>query len=49
LDDEERPGDYGVLDELARRTLLADGRVMAVRAADVPVEAAAAAILRYPV
>jgi hypothetical protein len=49
LDPEERPGDYGVLDELARRTLLADGRVMAVRAADLPVEAPAAAILRYPV
>jgi hypothetical protein len=50
LDAEERPGDYGVLDELARRTLLADGRVLAVRAADLPVEGApAAAILRYPV
>jgi hypothetical protein len=49
LDAAERPGDYGLLDELARRTLLADGRVMAVRAADIPVEAPAAAILRYPV
>jgi hypothetical protein len=49
LDEEEQPGDYGLLDELARRTLLADGRVLAVRAADLPVEAEAAAILRYPV
>jgi hypothetical protein len=38
-----------VFDELARRALLAGGRVMAVRAADLPVEAPAAAILRYPV
>jgi hypothetical protein len=49
LDPEERPGDYGLLDELARRTLLADGRVMAVRATDVPGDGPAAAILRYPV
>ncbi|MBS1677335.1 MAG: hypothetical protein JST08_08110 [Actinobacteria bacterium] len=49
LDPDDQPGDYGVLDELARRTLLADGRVMAVRAADVPGAGAAAAILRYPV
>lgn len=49
LDPEDQPGDYGLLDELARRTLLADGRVMAVRAADVPGGGAAAAILRYPV
>jgi hypothetical protein len=49
LDPEDQPGDYGIADELARRTLLADGRVLAVRAADVPTEAPAAAILRYAV
>ncbi len=49
LDPEDQPGDYSVADELARRTLLADGRVLAVRAADVPAEAPAAAILRYAV
>jgi len=49
LDPEDQPGDYGIADELARRTLLADGRVLAVRAADVPAEAPAAAILRYAV
>lgn len=49
LDPEERPGDYGLADELARRTLLADGRVLAVRAADVPAGGPAAAILRYAV
>jgi hypothetical protein len=50
LDDgAERGGDYGVFDEIARRTLLADGRVLAVRAAEVPTGAPAAAILRYPI
>ncbi|MEV6258890.1 hypothetical protein AB0L97_37160 [Nocardia sp. NPDC051911] len=37
----------GVLDEISRRTLLSDGRVVAVRAADLPDGAPAAAILRY--
>jgi release factor family 11 len=49
LDDVERGGDYGVIDELCRRVVLADGRVLAVRAADVPGGGSAAAILRYPV
>ncbi|MBS1889486.1 MAG: hypothetical protein JSU06_20110 [Actinobacteria bacterium] len=49
LDGDGRPGDYGVLDEIARRTLLTDGRVLAVRAADVPTGASGAAILRYPI
>lgn len=49
VDPEDQPGDYGLADELARRTLLAGGRVMAVRAADVPGDGPAAAILRYPV
>jgi hypothetical protein len=39
---------YGVVDEIARRTLLAGGRVLAVRKSDVPGDGAVAAILRYP-
>ena len=38
---------YGVLDEIARRVFLNGGRVLAVRAEDVPDGAAAAATLRY--
>jgi Bacterial archaeo-eukaryotic release factor family 11 len=49
LDDAERAGDYGVVDELCRRVVLAGGTVLAVRAAEVPGGGAAAAILRYPV
>lgn len=49
LDDIEQPGDYGVIDELCRRVILAGGTVLAVRAADVPGGGPAAAILRYPV
>lgn len=49
LDEAERAGDYGVVDELCRRVVLADGTVLAVRAADVPGGGPAAAILRYPV
>jgi hypothetical protein len=48
LDDAEQAGDYGVIDELCRRVILADGRVLAVRAADIPGGGPAAAILRYP-
>jgi hypothetical protein len=40
---------YGVVDEIARRTLLAGGRVVSARRADVPGGGALAAILRYPV
>ena len=40
---------YGVVDEIARRVLLARGRVLAVRREDIPGGRAAAAILRYPV
>jgi len=40
-------GTYGVLDEIARRVWLADGRVVAVRASDIPGGGPAAAILRY--
>jgi hypothetical protein len=41
--------DYGVVDELARRTFSAGGRVLAVRRPDIPDEASLAAILRYAV
>ncbi|MFJ9364980.1 hypothetical protein ACIRRA_11245 [Nocardia sp. NPDC101769] len=37
----------GVLDEISRRVLLSNGRVLAVRADDIPDGAHAAAILRY--
>ncbi len=45
----EAPGDYGLIDEIARRVLLSDGHVLAVRGDEVPGDGAAAAILRYPV
>jgi hypothetical protein len=48
LDDADDAANYGVVDEIARRVLLARGRVLAVRRADVPGEGPAAAILRYP-
>ena len=40
---------YGVIDEIARRVLLSGGRVVAVRADDIPGGGPAAAILRYAV
>lgn len=46
---DEAPGDYGVIDEIARRVLLTDGHVLAVRGDEVPGGGAAAAILRYAV
>ena len=49
LDDSDDAVNYGVVDEIARRVLLARGRVLAVRRDDVPGEGPAAAILRYPV
>jgi hypothetical protein len=42
-------GSYGVVDEIARRTLSAGGRVVSARRADVPGGGDLAAILRYPV
>jgi hypothetical protein len=39
--------DYGIVDEIARRTIAADGRVLAVRASEIPGDGPAAAILRY--
>jgi hypothetical protein len=49
LDNADDAVNYGVVDEIARRVLLARGRVLAVRREDVPGEGPAAAILRYPV
>lgn len=40
---------YGVVDEIARRVLLAGGRVLAVRREDIPGGGSVAAILRYAV
>lgn len=40
---------YGVIDEIARRVLLSGGRVLAVRAGDIPDGGPAAAILRYAI
>ncbi|MBF6170967.1 baeRF11 domain-containing protein [Nocardia blacklockiae] len=45
--EESAAGAPGVVDEICRRVIQADGRVFAVRADDVPGGAAAAAILRY--
>jgi hypothetical protein len=49
LEDTDDAVNYGVVDEIARRVLLARGRVLAVRREDVPGDGPAAAILRYPV
>jgi hypothetical protein len=40
---------YGVVDEIARRVLLAGGNVLALRAGDIPGGGSAAAILRYTI
>lgn len=48
LDDADDAINYGVVDEIVRRVLIARGRVLAVRADEVPGSAVAAAILRYP-
>jgi hypothetical protein len=44
---EDDASSYGVVDEIARRVLLTDGRVLAVRRADIPEGGSVAAILRY--
>jgi hypothetical protein len=49
LEDADDAVNYGVVDEIARRVLLARGRVLAVRRDDIPGGGPAAAILRYPV
>jgi hypothetical protein len=45
----DETGEYGLLDEIARRVLLAGGRVVAVRGDEVPGGGTVAAILRYTV
>jgi hypothetical protein len=40
---------YGVMDEIARRVLLARGRVLAMRRDEIPGDGPAAAILLFPV
>lgn len=47
--DAEDASNYDVVDEIVRRALASDARVFAVRAADVPGDDAAAAILRFAV
>ncbi len=49
IDEADDAVNYGVLDEIARRVLLARGRVLAVRREDIPGGGPVAAILRYPV
>lgn len=49
LNDAETAANYGVVDEIACRTMLAGGRVFAVRRDDIPGNASLAAILRYAV
>lgn len=41
------PSSYGVVDEIARRVWLSNGRVLAVRRDDIPGQSSVAAILRY--
>ncbi len=47
--DEDNASNYGVADEILRRTLIARGKVYAVRADDMPDGSAIAATFRYPV
>ncbi|MFF5988359.1 baeRF11 domain-containing protein [Prauserella flavalba] len=47
LAEEDDASNYGVVDEIARRVLLAGGRVLAVRADDVPEGGPVAAVFRY--
>ena len=49
LADHDDAVNYGVVDEIARRVLLHGGRVLALRAEDIPGGSSTAAILRYPV
>jgi hypothetical protein len=49
LSDGDDAVNYGVVDEIARRVLLAGGRVLALRRDDIPGGGDVAAILRYPV
>lgn len=47
FDDAPDAKNYGVVDEIARRTMQAGGRVIAARRHDIPEQAELAAVLRY--
>lgn len=49
LDDTADASNYGVIDEILRRSLLADAKILAVRAEEVPGGGALAATVRFPV
>src|SRR5699024_1433843 len=49
VESEDDTSNYGVGDEILRRTLIVNGKVYAVRADDMPDGAALAATFRYPV
>ncbi|MFC7702713.1 hypothetical protein ACFQXB_00710 [Plastorhodobacter daqingensis] len=49
FDAEDNATNYGVVDEIAGRVLASGGRVLGVRRADIPQDAALAAVLRYAV
>lgn len=49
FDDADDAVNYGVLDEIARRVLLAGGKVLALRTADIPGGGPAAGLLRYAI
>lgn len=49
FDDTDDAVNYGLLDEIARRVLLAGGEVLALRAGDIPDGGPAAGILRYSI
>lgn len=49
IDGDDTLSNYGVIDEIAKRVMLHGGKVLAVRAAEVPGGGGAAALLRYAV
>ena len=49
LADDDTPGNYGVVDEILRRSLASKATVYALRAEDVPGGGAVAAAVRFPV
>jgi hypothetical protein len=49
IDESDTLGNYGVVDEIAKRVLGAGGRVLAVRKEQIPHEADTAAILRFAI
>lgn len=49
LAEQAGPSSYGVIDEIAGRAIVTGAKVLAVRRGDIPEEALAAAVLRYPI